>query len=47
MPLVSADPPLASLAELKTILDIDDAANLHEILAVRNSLNAKQENEND
>lgn len=36
-----ADPPLCSLGEIKTILTIDDIADLHEILDLKEHLAAK------
>lgn len=38
-----AEPPLCSLAELKTVLTIDDLANLHEILNFKEAAGAKAE----
>lgn len=36
-----ADPPLCSLGEIKTILTIDDIADLHEVLDLKEHLAAK------
>lgn len=38
---VMADPPLCSLGEIKTILTIDDIADLHEVLDLKEHLAAK------
>ena len=43
---VMADPPLCTLAELKTILTIDDLADLHEVLNLRDLVKVKTQPEN-
>ena len=42
---VMADPPLCTLAELKTILTIDDLADLHEVLNLRDLVKLKSQPE--
>lgn len=38
---IFADPPLCTLVEIKTALTIDDVADLHEILDLKDALSAR------
>lgn len=42
---VMADPPLCSLGEIKTVLNIDDIADLHELLDLKEHLAAKAQDQ--
>ena len=43
---VMCDPPLCTLVDLKTVLDIDDLADFHEVLNIREAMSAAQQKAN-